>query len=105
METDPVVIDCLEFNDDLRLLDTASEIAFLALECDRLGRSDLSRHIIGLYAQIADDDVPQTLWAFYTAHHALIRAMVAIRHTDDAKVNNHDHWRQRAMAYLNMGVV
>jgi aminoglycoside phosphotransferase family enzyme len=37
---DPVrIIDCLEFNDRLRAGDPLDEIAFLSLECERLGRS------------------------------------------------------------------
>ena len=33
----PRIIDCLEFDRDLRLLDPVDELAFLALECERLG--------------------------------------------------------------------
>jgi aminoglycoside phosphotransferase family enzyme len=31
LEDEPVIIDCLEFNQALRVLDTVSELAFLAL--------------------------------------------------------------------------
>ena len=35
---DPVkIIDCLEFNPRLRAVDPFDEIAFLSLECERLG--------------------------------------------------------------------
>jgi aminoglycoside phosphotransferase family enzyme len=37
LEPRPVIIDCLEFDRGLRRLDPASEVAFLALECRRLG--------------------------------------------------------------------
>lgn len=33
----PRIIDCLEFRRDLRLLDPVNELAFLAMECERLG--------------------------------------------------------------------
>jgi len=39
----PVIIDCLQFSDRLRVLDTASEIAFLMLECERGLRGHLRR--------------------------------------------------------------
>jgi uncharacterized protein len=35
----PQIIDCLEFRRELRLVDSADELAFLAMECDRLGIS------------------------------------------------------------------
>lgn len=37
LEAEPLVIDCLEFARDFRILDTADELAFLAMECERLG--------------------------------------------------------------------
>jgi aminoglycoside phosphotransferase family enzyme len=37
LEDKPVIIDCLEFNRALRILDTVSELAFLALECEQRG--------------------------------------------------------------------
>src|SRR5690606_25201408 len=38
----PQIIDCLEFSAELRLLDTADEIAFLTLECLRMGHEALA---------------------------------------------------------------
>ena len=43
LEPDPQIIDCLEFSRDLRLLDPADELAFLALECESAGRRELER--------------------------------------------------------------
>ena len=37
LDGEPQVIDCLEFDRDLRLLDPVDELAFLGLECERLG--------------------------------------------------------------------
>lgn len=37
------IIDCLEFSAELRWLDAADEVGFLALECERAGRSTGSR--------------------------------------------------------------
>jgi aminoglycoside phosphotransferase family enzyme len=34
---EPLIIDCLEFNRDFRILDPVDELAFLALDCERLG--------------------------------------------------------------------
>jgi uncharacterized protein len=43
---DPVrIIDCLEFNDRLRTVDPFDEIAFLDLECERLGAAWIGRYL------------------------------------------------------------
>ena len=41
----PCVIDCLEFDPRLRRLDAAEEMAFLAMECARLGAARLGREV------------------------------------------------------------
>jgi uncharacterized protein len=33
----PIIMDCLEFNRELRLVDPADELPYLAIECHRLG--------------------------------------------------------------------
>ena len=42
LEESPQIIDCLEFSRELRLLDPADELGFLALECERLGAPELA---------------------------------------------------------------
>jgi len=44
----PAVIDCLEFRREFRLLDPADELAYLALECERLGASWVVHVITGI---------------------------------------------------------
>ena len=47
---DPVrIIDCLEFNPHLRTVDPFDEIAFLSVECDRLGAGWASKYITASY--------------------------------------------------------
>jgi len=43
---DICIYDCIEFNDRFRYGDTASEVAFLAMDLDHYGRADLSRHFV-----------------------------------------------------------
>lgn len=42
----PVVIDCLEFKHERRLLDPVSELSFLAFECRRLSAGWVGDHIL-----------------------------------------------------------
>jgi len=53
---EPVVIDCLEFNRDFRMLDPADELSFLVLECARLRAPGLGEAILGIRAGLSGDE-------------------------------------------------
>lgn len=103
LEPQPVVIDCLEFDRQLRLLDPVSELSFLALECRRLGGAWIGARILSRYAVQTGDRVPAGLLDFYQGLHGLIRAAVAIWHLDDMP-HEAERWRARATHYLRMTV-
>jgi len=73
----PRVLDCLEFDDHLRYGDVLGDVAFLAMDLERLGRADLARHVLDRYAQITADDWPRSLEHLYVAYRALVRSKVA----------------------------
>jgi aminoglycoside phosphotransferase family enzyme len=100
LEMPPVVIDPLEFDDDLRTLDAASELAFFALECERLGASWFADRVFARYAECSDDRVPAPLLALYRGQHALTRALIALRHIGDAEPSEQARWRAKAQDYL-----
>ncbi|WP_321395989.1 hypothetical protein [Emcibacter sp.] len=74
----PVIIDCLEFNQDLRRQDPADEIAFLAMECERLGQREAARKILSVYFLASGDRPQQELLYFYASFRALHRARIKI---------------------------
>ena len=102
IETEPQIIDCLEFARALRTLDAADELAFLALECERLGAPELAVPIFGTYAEVTGDAPPATLLAFYRSYRACVRAKLAIRHLDDAAPRDPSKWAAQALAYLRL---
>jgi aminoglycoside phosphotransferase family enzyme/predicted kinase len=73
----PRVLDCLEFDDRLRFGDTLADVAFLAMDLERLGRADLARHFLDRYSVAAGDAWPPTLEHLYIASRAVVRAKVA----------------------------
>lgn len=97
---EPVIIDCLEFDRALRLLDPLDELAYLALECERLGAADIGAQVLTHYGQASGDDVPDALIHFYKSFRACLRAQIAIWHTVDGLVRDHNRWQQRARDYL-----
>jgi uncharacterized protein len=102
LEGDPVVIDCLDFDRDLRLLDPVSELAFLALECRRLGGPWIGTQLLSRHVQQNGDLASKPLSTFYQRYHALLRAAVAVWHLDEPD-QAIEAWRARATHYLKLG--
>jgi aminoglycoside phosphotransferase family enzyme len=102
VEDEPQIIDCLEFSRELRTLDPADELAFLALECERLGAAALATPILRTYSEITGDVPPPPLFAFYRSYRAGVRARLAIRHLADPSPRNPSKWAAQALAYLRL---
>jgi aminoglycoside phosphotransferase family enzyme len=100
---EPQIIDCLEFSAELRLLDSAAEIAFLALECERLGHAELGERVIELYRECARDNCDPALLEFYRASRAFVRAKIAAWHLEEKlAAEAQAHWREQARWYLDV---
>jgi aminoglycoside phosphotransferase family enzyme len=102
LEDEPAIIDCLEFNQALRILDTVSELAFLALECERLGAPEVGQGILETYSKAASDRPPERLLAFYKSYHACMRAKIAVWHLKEPDVHDATQWTQKAQHYLRL---
>jgi len=100
----PQIIDCLEFRADLRRLDPCGEIAFLALECDRIGTSPIAARLIRRYRERTGDRPPSKLLAFYRALNAVIRARLSVEHIAEPGNRPPEAWVERAVAYLEMAI-
>jgi uncharacterized protein len=96
----PLIIDCLEFRVDLRCLDPVDELAFLAMECERLGAPGIGRILFDRYRRRTSDNPPLALINFYKAINSLIRARIAILHLHEWPVRDPGKWPQRAAEYL-----
>ncbi len=77
LEDGPRVLDCLEFDDRLRWGDTLADVAFLAMDLERLGRADLARRFLTLYQQFTADVWPRSMAHHYIAYRAQVRCKVA----------------------------
>ena len=102
LEDPPEIIDCLEFNRDLRLLDPADELAFLALECERLGAAPLGPLVLGVYREVTGDSPAAELVAFYKSYRACVRAKIAAWHLRDREVREPAKWPAVARTYLDL---
>ncbi len=71
------ILDCLEFSDELRYSDVCADVAFLAMDLQRLGRPDAARQFLEVYQDLSGDRFPQGLVHHYCAQRAYVRAKVA----------------------------
>ncbi|HZP27575.1 MAG TPA: AAA family ATPase [Acidimicrobiia bacterium] len=73
----PRVLDCIEFDDTLRYGDVLADVAFLAMDLERLGAPELGARFLGWYGEFSGEHHPATLADYYVAFRALIRSKVA----------------------------
>jgi aminoglycoside phosphotransferase family enzyme/predicted kinase len=72
-----MLFDCLEFNANLRWIDVMSEAAFLVMDLDYRGRSDLARRFRNRYLERNGDYAGLALLRHYLVYRAMVRAKVA----------------------------
>jgi len=102
-DSPPCVIDCLEFDSDLRWVDPAEEIAFLALECRKLGAGAVARALVAHYRASTLTPPDAALMDFYTSQSAMTRAKLAAWHVRDPELAaDAELWRTRARSYLRI---
>lgn len=80
------ILDGIEFNERFRYSDVASEVAFLAMELDAAGRSDLSRMFVDTYIAEAGDDALREVLPFYSCYRACVRGKVLSFQLDEPEV-------------------
>lgn len=100
----PAVIDCLEFDRNLRVLDRAEELEFLALECARLGHAATGEIIARECLARLDDRVPPALQRFYRSHRAATRAKLYVWRTAEDDGDDPRRWQATAREYLELAV-
>lgn len=95
----PRVLDCLDFDDHLRHVDALDDVAFLAMDLERLGRADLGTLFLDAYAEFSGDPAPASLRHHYIAYRALVRAKVACLRRDQTGA---DHDAEAAVGYAQL---
>ncbi len=90
------IIDCLEFSRELRTNDIADELAFLGMECERLGAAWIAPALFQTYTRQTGDTPPAALCRFFMSYRALIWARLAAEHPHAGE----GRWQQRIRDYL-----
>ncbi|SFK52605.1 hypothetical protein SAMN05216302_100873 [Nitrosomonas aestuarii] len=80
LNNQPIAFDCLEFDPDLRWIDTLSEVAFLVMDLQSRKLPQLAQRFLNLYLEQCGDYKGLKVFRYYLVYRALVRVMVnAIR--------------------------
>jgi aminoglycoside phosphotransferase family enzyme/predicted kinase len=81
LDDGPRILDCLEFDDELRYGDVSADVAFLAMDLERLGAPSAAECFVRHYEERAGAPIPPSLLHLYIALRAYVRVKVAcLRH-------------------------
>ena len=103
-EDQPVIFDCIEFNERLRCGDVAVDIAFLAMDLDFNGRQDLSKHFIDRYVEVSGDTELTEMLDFYKCYRAYVRGKIACFTSTDPALDGASKRAQRNLARRYFGL-
>jgi aminoglycoside phosphotransferase family enzyme len=108
LDDGPRALDCLEFDDRLRYVDGLDDVAFLAMDLERLDRPDLAEAWLDDYVEFSADPAPSALRHHYVAYRAFVRAKVAclrsLQGDPDAAADAH-RYTELAWRHLESGAV
>jgi uncharacterized protein len=76
MEDGPRILDCIEFNDRFRHGDVLADVAFLAMDLERLGAPDAAKAFLEAYHEHSAEQHPRSLLEHYLAYRAHVRCKV-----------------------------
>ncbi|WP_307610006.1 bifunctional aminoglycoside phosphotransferase/ATP-binding protein [Nocardia shimofusensis] len=102
------ILDCLDFDDQLRYVDALDDAAFLAMDLEFLGHPQHARSFLDDYADAARDPAPVTLRHHYIAYRATVRAKtdrVRYDQNDPAAAGNARRHLDLAVRHLEQGAV
>jgi aminoglycoside phosphotransferase family enzyme/predicted kinase len=81
LDDGPRILDCIEFDDRLRHGDVVADVAFLAMDLERLGAPEAATAFLSHYREFAGETYPESLAHHYVASRAHVRCKVAcLRH-------------------------
>jgi aminoglycoside phosphotransferase family enzyme/predicted kinase len=102
-ETDePIAIDCLEFDDGLRRIDAASDVAFLVMDLRYRDADALAATFLSAYAAESDDYDLYGMVDYFSAYRAIVRAKVAAIAALDPGIEPDQRERAAASACRHM---
>ncbi len=98
LDDGPRILDCLAFDDSLRISDVLLDVAFLAMDIERLAGPPSAAHFMQSYTEFSNEHHPASLLHHYVAYRAHVRAKVACLRLSQGNVESAD----LARSYLEL---
>ena len=102
-EDECIPFDCIEFDPNLRWVDTASDLAFTVMDLETRARHDLSQQLLNEYLEHTGDYGLLEVFPYYLVYRAMVKAKVSgIRSMQDK--NQVNLQRDHCVDYLRRAV-
>ncbi len=89
LDDGPRILDCIEFDDELRRIDVATDLAFLVMDLRRLGRGSEAETLLTEYERASGAALPRGLVDHDAAYWALVRAKVTHLRANQGDTEDH----------------
>ena len=103
---DPIIFDCIEFNDAFRQIDVLNEVAFFCMDLEGFKRVDLSKQFMKTYLEFfpcMKTRQEECLFTYYKSYRANVRAKVnALRAMQATKASVINKYTKEIEKYLNL---
>lgn len=91
LEGEPTLFDGIEFNDDMRWIDTMAEIAFPVMDLEYHGHPALAHRLLSAYLGHTGDYAGCAVLRFYLVYRAMVRAKVACLRAQQQRDGSDEH--------------
>jgi predicted kinase len=98
------IFDCIEFNDRFRFIDTANDLAFLAMDFDFECRSDLADLLLQNAARQFRDAGMLKIANFYKCYRAFVRGKVQSIQAIEPETSNPEEHAKQAARYFSLAL-
>src|SRR6266511_498421 len=98
------IFDCIEFNDRFRFIDIANDLAFLAMDFDFEGRTDLGNLLLRNAAREFGDDGILKVSDFYKCYRAFVRGKVQSIQGISMKTTTPEEHAKQAARYFRLAL-
>lgn len=102
LDGNPVLFDCIEFNDAYRIIDTMNDIAFLVMDCDAHASPDLGMRFLSRYLEYSGDYAGLMLLPLYLFYRAGVRGKVACILADELTAEQQQPQWHEARKYFTL---
>ncbi len=104
VDDQPLLFDCIEFNENLRWIDVVNDIAFLVMDLDDREQTTLGWSFLNRYLQETGDYQGITLLNFYKTYRAMVRAKVICLRLAQGHLNEMQRSREETLfkSYLDL---